>query len=398
MSYSEVLKLAEQLIAKPSITPHDHGCQDLIADYLNNLGFEIQHMPANEVKNLWAIKNHHESHTDSPCIVFAGHTDVVPTGPIEHWQTKPFTPVIKDNILYGRGAADMKGSLAAMLVSVKNFLNKNTSFKGSIGFLITSDEEGPALHGTKHVVEQLLKNSQKIDYCVVGEPSSTSHIGDVIKNGRRGSLTGHLTVYGKQGHAAYPHKAQNAVHLCLDFLKEFTTTKWDDGNEDFPPTTMQIIDVKAGSGASNIIPGAIEIEFNFRYSTNHNFESLTETVEKVLNQHNLKYDIDWCHYASPFLTKRGAFTKMVQQAVTSITNKSCQLATTGGTSDGRFIFPAFNCDLIELGPLNHCIHHVNEHVNVNDLNILSQIYENILTKLFIENYIGNYQCSTQAAL
>lgn len=385
MSSSEVQTLTEQLVSRPSVTPDDSDCQLLIANYLEKLGFTIEQLPSSEVSNLWAVKYFNDQ--PAPCLVFAGHTDVVPTGPLEQWDTEPFTPTVKDNILYGRGAADMKGSIAAMLVATKNFILNNdaANIKGSIGFLITSDEEGPAIHGTKHVVDILKNRNQNIDYCIVGEPSSREYLGDIIKNGRRGSLTGHLKIYGTQGHAAYPHKAKNAVHISLDFLKELTETTWDNGNSDFPPTSFQLINLQAGTGATNVIPGVLDIEFNFRYASCSNSESLSHAVENLLNKYNLTYKLNWQYYAQPFLTHKGKFTDIVRQAVTKVTSKSCSLATDGGTSDGRFIFPAFNCDLIELGPRNHCIHQINEHVDIEELINLSKIYEEILLSVMI-NY------------
>jgi succinyl-diaminopimelate desuccinylase len=382
MNYFEVQNLTEQLIAKPSVTPHDHGCQLLIAEYLTKLGFNTEQLPSADVSNLWAYYPH--KNPNAPCLIFAGHTDVVPTGPLEQWDSTPFTPTLKGNLLYGRGAADMKGSIAAMLVAVKNFVSKySNEINGSIGFLITSDEEGAALHGTKHIVEVLVNRQQKIDYCIVGEPSSREYLGDVIKNGRRGSLSGHLTIYGKQGHAAYPHKANNAIHISLALLEELTTTIWDNGNIDFPPTSFQLINIQAGTGATNVIPGLINIEFNFRYASCSSFDSLIEQITTIINKYKLHYNLDWKYNAEPFLTPQGKFTELIQQAVMKITKKECILATDGGTSDGRFIFPAFNCNLIELGPQNHCIHQINEHVDLNDLQQLTEIYEEILKSLLL---------------
>lgn len=384
MTCSEVQKLTEQLISKASVTPDDCDCQLLISDYLEPLGFTIENLPASEVKNLWATYNYSQNST-APNFVFLGHTDVVPTGPIEQWDFDPFIPTVKNNLLYGRGAADMKGSIAAMMVAVKNFINNNkNNINGSISFLITSDEEGPAIHGTRHVVDILKKRNEKIDYCLVGEPSSREYLGDIIKNGRRGSLSGHLTIYGTQGHAAYPHKANNAIHLSLDFLQELTRINWDNGNEDFPPTSFQLINLHSGTGATNVIPGLIDIEFNFRYSSASTAQSLSNRVEELLNKFKLNYKIDWQYYAEPFLTPKGEFTEKVQQAVTKITQRQCQTATDGGTSDGRFVFPAFNCNLIELGPKNHCIHQINEHVDIKDLNNLAKIYEEILKSLLLQ--------------
>lgn len=385
----EVISLTKKLIKLPSITPNDHGCLDLIVDYIQPLGFKTKFYNKSEVKNLWAVFDN-TNNTDInnikqkniPLIAFAGHTDVVPTGPLDKWDHPPFEPVIKDNLLYGRGAADMKGSLAAMLIGIKNYINNNKNTPSKIALLLTSDEEGPAIHGTRYVVEQLLKHQQKIDYCIVGEPSSREYLGDVIKNGRRGSLTASLTLYGTQGHVAYPHKANNAIHMSLSFLQELTNTTWDNGNQDFPATSMQIVDIEAGTGASNIIPGTLKLNFNFRYSTESNYDILTTKVENILNKHKLEYKLSWQHYAKPFLTEKCAFTKLVTESVEKITNKPCQLATDGGTSDGRFIYPAFKTPLIELGPKNHCIHKTNEHVDIDDLDNLAKIYEEILNSLF----------------
>lgn len=384
-SSSEVLDFTQQLISKPSITPDDYDCQLLISEYLEPLGFEIENMPAGNVKNLWAVYNSNNSRQNSPCLVFAGHTDVVPTGPINQWNTPPFTPTVIDNVLYGRGAADMKGSIAAMCVAIKNFIEKNEDkIKGSIGLIITSDEEGPAITGTKHVVNILNKRGQNIDYCIVGEPSSREQFGDIIKNGRRGSLSGHLTILGEQGHAAYPLKAKNAIHISLKCLQELTDTVWDNGNQDFPPTTFQLINMQAGTGASNVIPGNLNIEFNLRYASSSSFESISSKIDDIIKKHGLKYEIDWKHYAQPFLTPVGEFTSLVQKAVSEVTKYPCNLATDGGSSDGRFIFPVFNCQLIELGPRNHCIHQINEHVSLDDLNQLCQAYENILTAVLLD--------------
>ncbi len=393
MSYSEVQNLTEQLITKASVTPDDHGCQKLMIAYLQELDFHIENLSISEVSNFWATYNFtNEKNTEKKqdkTFAFAGHTDVVPTGPLTKWKYNPFTPTIHNNLLYGRGAADMKGSLAAMLVATKKFITKvkkNPSDYNNftLGFMITSDEEGQAIHGTRHIVRVLSEKKQKIDYCIVGEPSSREYLGDIIKNGRRGSLSGHLTIYGIQGHAAYPQKAKNAIHISLDFLHELINTKWDDGNDDFPATTLQLISVNAGTGASNVIPGALDIEFNLRYASCNSFESLTTRIEKILIKYDLQYDIDWKDYAHPFLTLQGELTKVTQNAVHKITNKACELATDGGTSDGRFIFPAFNCQIIELGPRNYCIHQVDEHVCLEDLDKLAKIYEEILTDLFLK--------------
>lgn len=377
MICSEVVTLTSQLISKKSITPNDDGCQELISHYLKDLNFDCEFINESNVSNLWAIN---KLNNQGPVFVFAGHTDVVPTGPIGQWQSPPFEPTIKHNLLYGRGAADMKGSIAAMLIATKNFLASNELKKihGSIAFLITSDEEGPAIHGTKHVVDILKTRGQQIDYCIVGEPSSRELLGDVIKNGRRGSLTANLVIHGCQGHVAYPNKATNAIHISLAFLQELTHTVWDDGNNDFPPTSMQIVNMHSGTGAANVIPGSLNVQFNFRYASCSSHEILTSKTEALLNKFGLTYEIVWQHSAQPFLTKRGNFTKIAQQAVKKITNNDTILATDGGTSDGRFISPAFSCELLELGPKNHCIHKIDEHVDIDDLNNLAKVYEEIL--------------------
>ncbi len=377
MSSSEVLAIAKELISKPSVTPHDFGCQVFIADYLTNLGFSVEHLPNGEVSNLWAV------YTNSgPLVVLAGHTDVVPPGPLEQWDSPPFEPTVKNNTLYGRGAADMKSSVAAMMVAAKNFIvNNKNNLHCSLGFLITSDEEGPAIHGTRYVVDILKQRGINIDYCIIGEASSEEALGDIIKNGRRGSLTGELMIYGTQGHVAYPTRANNAVHTSLNFLQELVNHTWDNGNEYFPPTSLQIVNIEAGTGATNVIPGTLSVHFNLRYASCSSFSSLIETIESMLNKHKLNYKINWQYYAEPFLTKKGTLTSIVQAAVKKITNNDCRLATHGGTSDGRFISPAFNCELIELGPLNDCIHKINEHVSVNDLEQLVKIYEEILIGL-----------------
>ena len=380
MNSSEVLAIAKELISKPSVTPHDFGCQVFIAEYLEKLGFTIEHLPSSDVSNLWAVYN--QTAEKKPLIVFAGHTDVVPPGPLEQWDNPPFEPAIKHNTLYGRGAADMKGSVAAMLVAAKKFIvDHQNNCNLALGLLITSDEEGSAIHGTRHVVKVLQERNINIDYCIIGEASSDQVLGDTLKNGRRGSLTGELIIYGTQGHVAYPTRANNAIHTSLNFLTELTTTQWDNGNEYFPPTSLQIVNIEAGTGATNVIPGTLSVNFNLRYASCSSFDSLTATIEKLLNKHQLNYKINWQYYAEPFLTKKGTLTTIVQNAVQKITNNSCALATNGGTSDGRFISPAFDCQLIELGPINHCIHKVNEHISIDDLEKLVDIYAEILNQL-----------------
>ncbi len=381
MNSSEVLTIAKNLIARASVTPDDNGCQKFIAEQLSELNFDIEYLNSKGslVSNLWALKKHHDD--SRPVLIFAGHTDVVPTGPLEQWDTNPFEPIIKDNILYGRGAADMKGSVAAMVVAVKNFITKNPSPNISIGLLLTSDEEGPAIYGTAHAVKILKERNQTIDYCIVGEPSSEISLGDTAKNGRRGSLTGNLTIYGTQGHVAYPTRANNAIHISLSFLQEITSIKWDNGNSNFPPTSFQIVNISAGTGATNVIPGQITLEFNLRYASCYSYESLTTQIEQLLNKYQLTYKLNWTHYAQPFITLSGKLTHIIQNAVQEVTNQQCRLATTGGTSDGRFIAPTFGCELVEIGPINNCIHKVNEFIDIKDLEDLVKIYESIILQI-----------------
>ncbi|MDH5614654.1 MAG: succinyl-diaminopimelate desuccinylase, partial [Gammaproteobacteria bacterium] len=318
--------------------------------------------------------------TDSPILVFAGHTDVVPTGPVENWDSDPFKPEIRDGLLYGRGAADMKGSLAAMVTAVERFIAAHPDHKGSIGFLITSDEEGPAKNGTVKVVETLEARGEKMDWCLVGEPTSTEHVGDVIKNGRRGSLNGKLIIKGVQGHVAYPHLAENPIHSFGPALKELTSTEWDNGNEFFPATTFQISNIHGGTGVENVIPGELEVIFNFRFSTESTEDSLKTRVHEILDQHNLKYELHWALSGNPFLTSRGELIDASVAAIKETSGRDTELSTSGGTSDGRFIAPT-GSQVLELGPLNATIHKVNECVSVDDLDTLSTYYEKILQKL-----------------
>jgi succinyl-diaminopimelate desuccinylase len=372
---SDTLELAKALIAKPSVTPDDAGCQSLMAERLASLGFDIESLRFGEVDNLWA-----QHGTEAPLFVFAGHTDVVPTGPETEWQSPPFTPTINDNMLYGRGAADMKGSLAAMITACERFIAQHPDHAGSIGFLITSDEEGPAVDGTVKVVEALQQRQQQIDWCLVGEPSSTSKVGDVIKNGRRGSLNASLTVQGVQGHVAYPHLAQNAVHLFAPAMQELTSIEWDQGNEYFPPTTFQISNIQAGTGATNVIPGELQVLFNFRFSTEVTEEALRRSVEAILDKHGLAYHIEWSLSGQPFLTAEGELVDAAQAAIKDVTGYATELSTAGGTSDGRFIAPT-GAQVVELGPINATIHKINECVDVTELDTLSRIYEQILVNL-----------------
>lgn len=371
---SDTIRLADELVSKNSVTPDDMGCQQLLADRLNPLGFTCEHMRFGEVDNLWARLG-----DTGPLFCFAGHTDVVPTGPVENWQSDPFKPEIRDGLIYGRGTADMKGSVAAFVTACERFLASHKP-KGSLAFLITSDEEGPAIDGTVKVVETLEARNEKIDWCLVGEPSSTSKVGDVIKNGRRGSLGCELTVKGKQGHVAYPHLADNPVHRASPALAELASTVWDDGNDHFPPTTFQISNIHAGTGATNVIPGDCKVTFNFRFSTEQTPESLKQKVSEILDRHQLEYVADWTLSGMSFLTPAGALVEACQSAIKEAAGYETELSTAGGTSDGRFIAPT-GAQVVELGPLNKTIHQIDECVSVDDLDTLSDIYEAILVKL-----------------
>lgn len=373
---SPTIALAQELIRRTSITPEDAGCQQYIAERLARLGFNNEHMPHQEVLNLWSRRG-----TDGPVLVFAGHTDVVPTGPAERWQCPPFAAEIRDGKLYGRGAADMKGSIAAFIVAVENFLQKNPNPKGSIALLLTSDEEGPAVEGTVRVVEALQARNEKIDYCIVGEPTCEKTVGDTIKNGRRGSLSGTLQVQGVQGHIAYPHLAKNPIHLLAPALAELASTVWDQGNEFFPPTTWQVSNIRGGTGATNVIPGTVETLFNFRFSTASTEEGLKARVHEILDRHGLHYQLQWELSGEPYLTGSGALVDVMREAVAEVCGVTPELSTSGGTSDGRFI--AKHCpEVVEFGPLNATIHKIDEHVGVNDLELLSLVYEKALEKLF----------------
>ncbi|GAB6050507.1 succinyl-diaminopimelate desuccinylase [Hydrogenophilus islandicus] len=378
--HSPVVELAQALIARPSVTPNDAGCLDLIADRLAPLGFTCERMDSHGVANLWARRG-----STSPCLLFAGHTDVVPPGDAAAWRFPPFEPtLVTDETgtkwLYGRGAADMKGSLAAMVVAVERLLARVPDLPGSIAFLLTSDEEGAAEYGTRFVVEELRRRGEEIDYTIVGEPTSSERLGDTIKNGRRGSLTGALRVLGKQGHVAYPHLADNPVHRALPALAELVATVWDRGNDDFPPTTFQIANLHAGTGATNVIPGECFVQFNFRFNTEQTPERLIAQTEAILNRHRLTYAIDWSLSGLPFLTPRGTLVTALQQAIAEVTGVTATCSTTGGTSDGRFI--AQICpQVVEFGPCNATIHQVDERVAVADLDRLAVIYEKTLEHL-----------------
>ncbi|MCQ9050506.1 succinyl-diaminopimelate desuccinylase [Vibrio diabolicus] len=375
MTDSPVLALAKDLISRQSVTPEDAGCQDLMIERLKALGFEIEVMVFEDTTNFWARRG-----SEAPLFAFAGHTDVVPAGKLEHWDTHPFEPTIIDGYLHGRGAADMKGSLAAMVVAVERFIAENPDHKGSIGFLITSDEEGPFINGTVRVVETLMARGENIDMCIVGEPSSTEVVGDVVKNGRRGSITGDLTVKGTQGHVAYPHLANNPVHESLLAIHELATTEWDKGNDYFPPTSFQIPNVSAGTGASNVIPGEFHVQFNLRFSTELNNDAIVQRVTETLDKHELDYDLKWTFNGAPFLTDTGALLDAVVAAVADVNDTKPALLTTGGTSDGRFI-ARMGGQVVELGPVNATIHKVNECVKVDDLEKLTDMYENTLKHL-----------------
>lgn len=367
--------LACDLISRRSVTPEDAGCQTLMAERLETIGFSTEKLNFGDVKNLWIRRG-----DQAPLLVFAGHTDVVPTGPLKQWQSDPFQPEIRDGYLYGRGAADMKGSLAAMITAVEGFVAAHPNHRGSIALLITSDEEGPALDGTRKVVESLQSRGVKIDYCVVGEPSSHDKLGDTIKNGRRGSLGGLLTVTGKQGHVAYPQLADNPIHRLAPALAELCAEHWDDGNEFFPPTSFQITNVSAGTGADNVIPGQIEVMFNLRYSPALSAEQIRQRIQAILTGHGLEFRIDWRHSGEPFLTQPGVLVDAMQAAVAAVTGGQAELSTAGGTSDGRFIAPT-GAEVAELGPVNATIHKIDECVRVDDLPALSRIYKSVMERL-----------------
>jgi succinyl-diaminopimelate desuccinylase len=375
---SPTVQLASELIGRASVTPEDGGCQELIAARLRKLGFVVEPMPFGEVANLWARRG-----TASPLFVFAGHTDVVPTGPLEQWQSPPFAPAIRDGYLYGRGAADMKGSIAAMITACERFLSKHPKHLGSIAFLLTSDEEGPAVNGTVKVVETLQARGDKIDWCVVGEPTCIKQVGDVIKNGRRGSLNGRLIVHGVQGHVAYPHLADNPIHRASPALAELCAISWDQGNAYFPPTTFQISNIRAGTGADNVIPGDLEIIFNFRYSTALTQPLIQQRVEDLLKRHGLRYTLDWKLSGEPFLTEIGELVDAVRAAIRDVSGLDAELSTSGGTSDGRFIAPT-GAQVIELGPVNATIHKLNECVAIADLDRLSDQYQRTLERLLAQ--------------
>lgn len=372
MTETETLTLAMALIAQPSVTPNDHGCQPLLISRLTAMGFQIETLRFGETDNFYAVYGQH-----GPLICFAGHTDVVPAGDESNWTSPPFVPTQRNGYLYGRGAADMKSSIAAFVTACERLLATQPDLPIRLAFLITSDEEGDGFDGTKRVVETLQNRGEHIDYCIVGEPTAVTKVGDMIKNGRRGSLSGTLVIHGKQGHVAYPHLASNPVHLAATALAELVNTHWDDGNSYFPPTGFQISNIHAGTGAGNVIPAEMTVQFNFRFSTESTAESLQQRIEAILDQYELNYDLQWSLSGEPFLTTAGKLTDAAQAAIQSVCGISTELSTTGGTSDGRFI-KAIATELIELGPVNATIHQIDECVNVTDIAQLSAIYEKII--------------------
>jgi succinyl-diaminopimelate desuccinylase len=375
MKPSRTVQLTEELIALDSVTPNDKGCQQRLAELLAPLGFHCETIESNGVTNLWARKG-----IASPVFVFAGHTDVVPTGPLEQWQSAPFAPTHRDGKLYGRGASDMKASLAAMVVAVEEFVAAHPDHTGSIAFLITSDEEGPATDGTTVVCERLEERGETLDYCLVGEPTSAHVLGDMIKNGRRGSLSGHLVVKGIQGHIAYPHLARNPIHQAAPALAELAAERWDEGNEYYAPTSWQVSNIQAGTGANNVIPGELTLDFNFRFSSASTADGLEARVHAILDRHKLDYDLRWTLSGQPFLTPRGTLSEAVRSAIASETGVQAELSTTGGTSDGRFI--ARICpQVIEFGPPNASIHKIDEHIELRYIDPLKNIYRRTLEHL-----------------
>ncbi|MFJ5159560.1 succinyl-diaminopimelate desuccinylase [Pantoea sp. NPDC088449] len=372
--FCPVIELAQQLIRRPSLSPDDAGCQALLIARLEAIGFRVEPMHIGDTLNFWATRGQGET------LAFAGHTDVVPPGDANRWISPPFEPSIRDGMLFGRGAADMKGSLAAMVVAAERFVAAHPQHKGRLAFLITSDEEASAVNGTVKVVERLMARNERMDYCLVGEPSSTEIVGDVVKNGRRGSMTANLTLHGVQGHVAYPHLADNPVHRAMPALNELVATVWDEGNEFFPPTSMQIANVQAGTGSNNVIPGECFVQFNFRFSTQLTDQMIKDRVAALLDRHQLRYTLEWNVSGQPFLTSRGKLVDAVVNAVTHYNEIKPQLLTTGGTSDGRFI-ARMGAQVVELGPVNATIHKINECVKASDLQMLSRMYQRIMEQL-----------------
>jgi len=388
----ETIKLAIDLINRPSITPEDFGCQDLIAKRLANVGFNNESMVFEDTTNLWSRRNSktypglNSSDKNEPVFCFAGHTDVVPVGDLKSWNTPPFESTIIDGMLYGRGCADMKGSLAAMVVATERFVENHPEHHGCISYLITSDEEGPFINGTTKVIDTLEARNEKITYCIVGEPTSTHNVGDIIKNGRRGSISGTLTIRGKQGHVAYPDHVINPIHSAMPALSELSQTKWDEGNDYFPATSFQLSNINSGTGATNVVPGTLTALFNLRFSTELNFDFITEKVNNILKQHHLDFSIEWTYNGKPFLTEQtqsgDCFLSKMVAAVESVTEIKPELSTSGGTSDGRFIAPT-GAEVIELGPCNATIHQVNESVSCDDLIKLTDIYYACLKQVLV---------------
>lgn len=372
---SPTVALTIALMKEPSVTPFDANCQTLMIERLEKIGFTVERLRFGDVDNFWARRG-----DSGPVLAFAGHTDVVPTGPLENWSVQPFAPEIRDGMLIGRGAADMKGSLAAMVVACERFVAQHPQHKGSIAFLITSDEEGVAVDGTVKVIETLEARNEKITWAVVGEPSSVNTLGDMIKNGRRGSLNGVLTVLGTQGHVAYPQRADNPIHRAAPALAALCAEVWDQGNEFFPATSFQISNMSAGTGANNVIPGELKVVFNFRFSTELTAQQLRERTEAILDRHGLRYELAWSLSGHPFLTAKGDLVAAATASIREICGIDTELSTTGGTSDGRFIAPT-GAQVVELGPLNATIHKVNEEVRAADLDILTDVYERMLVKL-----------------
>jgi succinyl-diaminopimelate desuccinylase len=375
---SKTLALAKALIERKSITPSDDGCQAILVDRLKPLGFNIETIHQNGVTNFYARKG-----SASPLLVFAGHTDVVPPGPIDLWDSDPFIPTEKEGKLFGRGAADMKTSLAAFITSIEDFLEQHPNHQGSIGLLITSDEEGVATDGTVRLVEMLKKRNETIDYCIVGEPTSNQNFGDTVKNGRRGSLSAKLIVKGIQGHIAYPEKIKNPIHEIAPAIDALVKTTWDNGNEYFPQTSWQISNINAGTGATNVVPGHVEVLFNFRYSTSNTADDLKVKVENILKGYYLDFSIDWSHSGKPYLTKKGYLVDVLNDSINEIIGISPDISTTGGTSDGRFIADICN-QVVEFGPLNESIHKINEHVFLEHIDLLKNIYQRALEKILIK--------------
>ena len=379
--HTDPITLAQELIRRPSVSPEDGGCQELLATHLKALDFTVEHLPFGPVKNLWAYHRNTDQ-PEGPLFVFAGHTDVVPTGPLDAWQHPPFEAAVVDAVLYGRGAADMKGSLAAMVTATQRFMSTQPRHGGSIGFLITSDEEDAAVDGTAKVMEELDRRNIYIDYCLIGEPTSDITLGDAVRVGRRGSLNGTLRLHGIQGHAAYPSKAKNPIHLLAPALTELTLHPWDQGNDIFPPTSFQASNIHAGTGAYNVIPGELSLKFNFRFSTASSPETLKSTTEDILNSHGLQFDLDWQLSGLPFITRGGTLIPVVQKAIKEGLEIDPCLSTAGGTSDGRFIAPR-GTEVVELGPCNANIHKIDEQVRVAELHQLADLYYEILCALLV---------------